>query len=134
MTKITIDRASVELALEALELIDAPLNSEMLEIWEQKTDLSIAALRQALEQPNEFTPDWDQIKPFHDRIADLESAAKTPAIDKSAAIRIATALGWEPRREWVGLTDEEITSEWAFADTVLDFSRSLEVKLKERNT
>lgn len=31
-----------------------------------------------------------------------------PVIDKSAAIRIATALGWGPKREWVGLTDEEI--------------------------
>ena len=51
MTKVTIDRSVVELALEALELIDAPLNSEMLERWEQKTDLSIAALRQALDQP-----------------------------------------------------------------------------------
>lgn len=29
------------------------------------------------------------------------------AIDKTAAIRIATVLGWEPKREFVGLTDEE---------------------------
>ena len=28
-----------------------------------------------------------------------------PVIDKSAAIRIATSLGWEPKRKWVGLTD-----------------------------
>ena len=63
-------------------------------------------------------------------------AEQEPVIDKSAAIRIATALGWEPKRErnfcercgkrlfdgihtctppaeqlkrkWVGLTDEEI--------------------------
>ena len=27
-----------------------------------------------------------------------------PVIDKSAAIRIATVLGWEPKRPWVGLT------------------------------
>ena len=33
-----------------------------------------------------------------------------PVIDKSAAIRIATALGWEPKRTWQGLTDEEISS------------------------
>ena len=30
-----------------------------------------------------------------------------PVIDKSAAKRIATALGWEPKRTWVGLTDED---------------------------
>ena len=33
-----------------------------------------------------------------------------PVIDKSAAIRIATALGWEPKRE--PLTDEQIDSIW----------------------
>jgi hypothetical protein len=27
-----------------------------------------------------------------------------PVIDQSAAIRIATVLGWEPKRPWVGLT------------------------------
>lgn len=27
-----------------------------------------------------------------------------PVIDKSAAVRIATALGWTPQRTWVGLT------------------------------
>ena len=32
-----------------------------------------------------------------------------PVIDKAAAVRIATALGWGPKREWVGLTDEERT-------------------------
>lgn len=26
-----------------------------------------------------------------------------PVIDKSAAVRIATALGWTPQRTWVGL-------------------------------
>jgi hypothetical protein len=36
----------------------------------------------------------------------MPKAEQEPVIDKSAAIRIATALGWEPKREWVGLTDE----------------------------
>lgn len=30
-----------------------------------------------------------------------------PVIDKSAAVRIATALGWEPKREWKTLTDAQ---------------------------
>lgn len=30
-----------------------------------------------------------------------------PVIDESAAKRIATALGWEPKRAWVGLTEED---------------------------
>jgi hypothetical protein len=31
-----------------------------------------------------------------------------PVIDESAAKRIVTALGWEPKRTWVGLTDKDI--------------------------
>ena len=31
-----------------------------------------------------------------------------PVIDESAAKRIATALGWKPAAQWVGLTDDEI--------------------------
>jgi hypothetical protein len=55
-------------------------------------------------------------------------------IDESAAKRIATALGWAPKREWVGLTDEDIAS-WR---DKYKFSRKLiaevEAKLKEKNT
>jgi len=61
-----------------------------------------------------------------------------PVIDKSAAIRIATALGWEPKREWVGLTDEEIEAIWyAFHDRemgyAMRFTRAIESKLKQKN-
>jgi hypothetical protein len=59
-------------------------------------------------------------------------------IDKSAAIRIATALGWEPKRTWVGLTDEERNEilvnaahhKWDDRKIVED----IEAKLKEKNT
>ena len=58
-----------------------------------------------------------------------------PVIDKSAAIRIATALGWEPKREWVGLTDDE---ELKLAQDSMGKSRhwlvaQVEAKLKEKN-
>jgi hypothetical protein len=68
-----------------------------------------------------------------------------PVIDESAAKRIATALGWEPKRDWVGLTDEEMldairplyTSD-AVAENALDLSkdeyRAIEAALKEKNT
>lgn len=188
---------------------------------------------------NQFHPDWDQIKPFHDRIAELETGAKQalaalnaalsddrpyiekskqaitalrqalsasvsvthgeqprpatpeleaavndalgltaqqkpavwrykivdcfgrpvwtlktpkadtrvleaqplythpPVIDKSAAIRIATALGWEPKREWVGLTDEEVIQALngiSFnALTGFNIAEAIEAKLKEKN-
>ena len=61
-----------------------------------------------------------------------------PVIDKSAAIRIATSLGWEPKRTWVGLTDEErkdieLGIE-VFAMSVEDILKETEAKLKEKNT
>jgi hypothetical protein len=58
-----------------------------------------------------------------------------PVIDRTMAVRIATQLGWEPKREWVGLTDEEIL---AIYDACDDwewhvYERMLEAKLKEKN-
>ena len=66
-----------------------------------------------------------------------------PVIDRTMAVRIATQLGWEPKREWVGLTDEdkkqieikagdksEMTA-WEYAQRVGEFT---EAKLKEKNT
>ena len=68
----------------------------------------------------------------------MECTEPEPVIDKSAAIRIATSLGWTPQREWVGLTDEQI---WELSANCLDsvagrlaFARAIEAKLKEKNT
>ena len=60
---------------------------------------------------------------------------KGAVIDKSAAIRIATALGWEPKREWVGLTDDEIWDVYKKVDSMQykEFSRAIEAKLKSKN-
>ena len=62
-------------------------------------------------------------------------------IDKSMAKRIATQLGWEPKREGVGLTDEEVEGYWDWEDfqcgagrsTILEMVRDIEAKLKEKN-
>lgn len=37
-----------------------------------------------------------------------------PVIDRTMAVRIATQLGWEPKREWVWLNGEDIKGieEW----------------------
>ena len=59
-----------------------------------------------------------------------------PVIDKSAAVRIATALGWTPQRTWVGLTDEEILKIYSkpCGSDYIDYARAIEAKLKEKNT
>jgi hypothetical protein len=57
-----------------------------------------------------------------------------PVIDKSMAKRIATQLGWEPKKEWVGLTDEELLdlADMAYAND-LELLQTLQAKLKEKN-
>lgn len=79
-----------------------------------------------------------------------QPAQQEPVIDKSAAIRIATALGWEPRRELVGLTDGEMrdlekqfnaervrTSDEEYLviypSDYWAWQRAIEAKLKEKN-
>lgn len=60
-----------------------------------------------------------------------------PVIDKSAAIRIATSLGWEPKRTWSGLTEEEqqeLYDAWMQKDDGWgSFYTLIEAKLKEKN-
>jgi hypothetical protein len=40
----------------------------------------------------------------------------------------------EPKREWVGLTDEEIEEVVSFPWHYIPFARAIEAKLKEKNT
>ena len=40
----------------------------------------------------------------------------------------------QPKREWVGLTDEEYTELWGMKPDLLNFFRKIEAKLKEKNT
>jgi hypothetical protein len=60
-----------------------------------------------------------------------------PVIDESAAKRIATALGWEPKREWVGLTYDEIVALWIESHNksgvTTSFAKAIEAALKEKN-
>ena len=62
-------------------------------------------------------------------------------IDKSAAKRIATLLGWQPKREWVGLTDKEFDDIYEqhhnqYAECIsvnFGYERAIEAKLREKN-
>jgi hypothetical protein len=57
-----------------------------------------------------------------------------PVIDKTMATRIATQLGWEPKREWVELTDEEEDEIWNECLGIGDCLKMTQAKLKEKNT
>jgi hypothetical protein len=60
---------------------------------------------------------------------------KDPFINESRAKHIASQLGLELKREWVGLTDEEIYEAVENSNSVLvkDMARAIEAKLKEKN-
>ena len=56
----------------------------------------------------------------------------------SADRYVCECEGWEPPKEWVGLTDAEVAEYWgdAFAGNtqyVQKFARIIEAKLKEKN-
>mgnify|MGYP003649448221 CR=1 FL=1 len=97
---------------------------------------------------------------YNDALAKLEDAVEEPAIKESltvaeqepvACIKTNGELMWlkkpstiyskprplytaPPRREWVGLTDEEISAvDWKSNETLHDFSRAIEAKLREKN-
>ena len=108
--------------LEALEYIDDGANNQGAHTgisWRcvsNKAQSAIASLRQAI----------------------AEAEKQEPVIDKSAAIRIATALGWEPKRTWVGLTDEDLEplcNDWqiVFNNWAYEFVKAIEAKLKQKN-
>ena len=55
----------------------------------------------------------------------LKDALAEPAIKESLTVQ----------RPWVGLTDDEIWQEWSSPkDSAIDFARTIEAKLREKNT
>jgi hypothetical protein len=63
----------------------------------------------------------------------LAQRKQGPVIDKSAAKRIATELGWQPKREWVGLTEEEKHDCYLRIDVWSRCVEMVEAKLREKN-
>jgi hypothetical protein len=70
------------------------------------------APQQLAKPEQQFYPDWDMIKPFHERIAELEEQLA--------------------KREWVGLTEDEI---WECQKPGLsdDVYKLIEAKLRIKN-
>jgi hypothetical protein len=87
------------------------------------------------ENNEDYANDWDKRNPNHKGwVEPLYTTPPQPVIDESAAKRIATALGWEPKREWVPLTLEEIGGLYraGFANNAC-FAQAVEARLKEKN-
>ena len=57
-----------------------------------------------------------------------------PVIDRSMAVRIATQLGWEPKREWINLTVQErekLRDE--YGDNPSGLISAVQMMLKDKN-
>ena len=161
MDIVTINRATVEQALEALVVYSIKAEHKRTHADNCQAEEVITALRQALEQPAQqqepvawidllkkadaIVRDKTVWKRFIDGtplandiavwMADFaQQHSPPPVIDKSAAVRIATALGWEPKREWVGLTEEDVDELQSGLSASHADVRAIEAKLKEKNT
>ena len=119
-----MSREAMKLALEALIFNQAN--------WQGK-DKAVAALKQALEQPEPETVQCHTCKGLgriymgcgswiHCDTCNTTGKATTP-----------------PKREWVGLTDEEIKplcdeNHIIYGAYTVDFIQAIEAKLKEKNS
>ena len=125
------DREAMSLALDALE--DS--------MYPQKRQFdAIVALKQALAQPEQEPVAWG-FSSKSGAIMDCISHEQHKILAGEYDVPLYTA---PPKREWVGLTNDEIQTQWnnACLDTVenpgwnrhIRFARTIEAKLKEKNT
>jgi hypothetical protein len=97
---------------------------------------AIDALQKELAKPvNEFNPDWDQQAVLVERIRELETELAKPVkctCGYAIGHPLVSSCTCKPRKEWVGLTDEEISC-IAYNECEKSFVRLVEAKLKEKN-
>jgi hypothetical protein len=150
-------RQAAEMALKALENM-SPDTDTLVEVephvWEYRGSLVIQALRQALDLQTTIekgTKAWADVpnatewaEELRGNTPDCKTHPDAPhGFDRNASHSadryVCECEGWEPpKREWVGLTDDEI---W---DIGVDnqrkgggfwgYPRAIEAKLKEKNT
>jgi hypothetical protein len=106
---------ALKLVLQTLELSKETMESARKQIDELKAENK--ALKEALAQPPQRTE-------------------QEPVIDKSAATRIATSLGWSPQRTWIELTDDEFNELYDRYVPLTCYAlliEKVEAKFKEKN-
>ncbi len=138
------DRELLQDALDALTYVgDKDIYSD-----------TIDALRARLAQPeNDFNPDWDAMAVMVEeqqrmakRIEELEARLAQPEQEPVGiykviidSIRDSSEIVAPPKREWVGLTDEEAQKTFARHNCTIStdlagiLARAITAKLKEKN-
>jgi hypothetical protein len=148
-------RDAARQALEALEYIHTETTAEE----DNLIHTAIAALRSALEQQEQEPGFWgrvaarqsDKIKQLETALAALKQPEQEPVAwqgvydktdlfySKPPQADVRPLYTHPPRREWQGLTDEEIGMLYVTWDatpgvSMADFARAIEQACKERNT
>lgn len=117
-----MSREAMQMALEALE--SDPLSHAGLVSRKQ----AIAALRQALETEQEPVA-W---------ISEGGDVSRSKRYMDEMGFKCNPLYTAPPKKEWVGLTDQEINSvcykrDWTAPWTNTTFARAIEAKLREKN-
>ena len=133
---MTKDEA-LKLALEALVCLKKDFDADQFE-WEI-ADEAITAIKEAMAQPEQEPVEFEE---WHKENY-MQSLEKYGEIYKNNHVR-CRHQGWlgaqslSPQRTWVGLTDEEIQTEWVLTPQNdkaegIWFGRRIEAKIKEKN-
>ena len=119
---MTKDEA-LKLALEALDCIYSPLHVREIE----KVGNAMKIIKEALAQPEQEPVAW--VTGWHDGRCVIRAANHAAILPIGIALYTAP-----PRREWVGLTGEEIADlTLAYAGYPVRLTEAIEAKLKEKN-
>ena len=117
-------RKAAEMALEALEWINR-VNAMDYE-YQRKAQEPIQALRQALAQPEQEPVGYVTIE-------NISSWAQVPSIKWFKKPTEGPLYTAPPKREWVGLEDNDFNVKQVGEFYVVKFARYIEAILKERN-
>ena len=118
-------RKAAEMALEAWDWDWSEPRNEALR-------KRMEALRQALAQPEQEPVAWGFRRIIDGVILDIKNSDEHEGYEETYTVPLYTA---PPKRDWVGLTDEEVEywrGNYDFFDSAL--VREVEAKLKEKNT
>ena len=130
------DRELLQQALDVLEDWDSLIQHQYngskkamsdLTICAQSTPPIIEAIKARLAHPELEPVAWFMEGTFMDGTPSFIQVCET---DPEFYTPLYTT---PPKKEWVGLTDEEIYFEMPYKDTLFEFARSIEAKLKEKN-
>ena len=127
------DKEVMQMALDALEQITPDWRTS-IDKHEQLNN-SIEALRTALAQPEPVTTLFGSL-PVYDVPPSEPVACKT--CESLARAVMMDQASHDTRREWVGLTDDDLDEiynrqDWD-VDVNYDYEYAIEAKIKEKNT